>query len=192
MLKALSTLILTLVLGTALAVELPGSATLFFTTENGTVVAVGELEEGDLSLELLAGFSGFVTITSVDEEGNVVSFEATVDVNGTVTVLDMESFEFVDLAHAVTAAGGDVDVEFEDSIDTEGDSGLERAWEVANENGHKGLETADEDDRDEANEADEDRHDRDEADEADEDHDDRDDDDRADEDTADDYTDDRY
>jgi hypothetical protein len=185
MFKSLSTLILTLVLGAAFAVELPGSATLFFTTDSGTVVAVGELEEGDLSLELLAGFSGFVTITSVDEEGNVISFEATVDVNGTVTVLDMESFEFVDLAHAVTAAGGEVDVEFEDSIGTEGDSGLERAWEVANENGHDGLEIADEDDRDEAGDHDDHDDTADEADEADEA-------DDADEDAADDYTDDRY
>jgi hypothetical protein len=190
MIKFLVTLILSLVLGAAFAVEFPGSAKLFFTADSGTVVAVGELEEGDLSLELLAGFSGFVTITSVDEEGNVVSFEASVDVDGTVTVLDMESFEFVDLAHAVTAAGGEVDVEFEDSIDTEGDSGLEQAWEVANENGHEGLEIADEDDHDEADEADEDHDDHDdEADEADEDHDDH---DEANEDVEDDHTDDRY
>lgn len=142
MIKTFATLVLALVLAPAFAIELPSSATLFFTTDGGAVVAVGELDEGNLSLDLLAGFSGFVTITGVDGDGNVVTFEATVDVDGTVTILDMASFEFVDFAHSVTVAGGEVDISFEESIEAQGDIGLAQAWEVANENGHQGLEVA--------------------------------------------------
>jgi hypothetical protein len=142
MFKPLATLMLSLVLGAALAIDFPSSAKLFFTTDSGAVVAAGALDEGNLSLDLLAGFAGFVTITGVDEEGNVVTFEATVEADGTVTVLDMAAFEFVNFAQAVADAGGEVKVSFEESIEAQGDVGLAQAWEVANENGHVGLQRA--------------------------------------------------
>lgn len=142
MFRPFATLLLTLILGTALAIEFPASAQLTFISSDGTVVAAGDMDEGDLSLDVLADFSGFVTIAGVDQEGNVVTFEATVEADGTITVLDMDSFEFVDLEQSVAAAGGQVDISYEETIEAQGNTGLEQAWEVADENGHQGLEQA--------------------------------------------------
>jgi hypothetical protein len=154
--KVISGLILAVVFGAAWAIELPKAATLTLVDGSGAVVGVAELKEGELELDLLAGFSGLVTVTSVDSEGNVVVYDASVAVDGTVTLIDTTTLEFVNLGEAVAAAGGRIEVSFEDEVEAEDD--LDADDESEEEEDAEDEEEAEdeaEDESDEENEADE-------------------------------------
>lgn len=131
--------------GSAVAADLP-EGELVVTLADGTIVGVGELEDGGLELELLAGTSGFVTFTVTGDDGAAVSFEVALGEDGSLVLV--ESFE--DLAGTIAAAGGEVEVSFEEAAEFEaiaaeaGDgpahaTGLDRADEKASENAAEGL-----------------------------------------------------
>jgi hypothetical protein len=117
--KVLAVLILAIGLTTALAIELPLQGSLTLISSAGEVVGVGEFEDGELELELLADFAGLVTFTSVDAEGNVVVFDASVAEGGVVTLIDTVTLEFVGLGEAVAAVGGEIEISFEDELDAD-------------------------------------------------------------------------
>lgn len=123
--KVISGLILAIVFGAALAIELPKEATLTMVDGSGSIVGVAEFKEGEFELELLEGFSGLVTVTSVDAEGNVLVFDASVGEDGSVTLIDTQTLEFVDLTEAVAAAGGSLEVSFDDEIETDDEADLD-------------------------------------------------------------------
>lgn len=114
--KLFSILVASLVIGTAFAAELPSEGEFVLTASDGTVVGAGELSNGNLELELLTGFTDFATLTFVDEEGNVQTFDVMVGADGSVVFTD--SFE--DLASTVTNAGGEVEVRLNDEVEAEG------------------------------------------------------------------------
>jgi hypothetical protein len=170
--KLLTALILAIGLTTALAIELPSNTSLTLISSNGAVVGVGELEEGELELDLLADFTGLVTFTSVDAEGNVIVLDATVTEGGKVTLIDTATLEFFGLEEVVAALGGQVEISFEDDLDAD---------DLAQEEDEHSDHDEDADDDGPESEDDEGDHDADEDDE-DEDTDDEDDEDTDDED----------
>ncbi|HEX7002559.1 MAG TPA: hypothetical protein VF168_00015 [Trueperaceae bacterium] len=113
--KFLFVLVVALLLGAAVAAELPRDGDIVLTAE-GEVVGTGEFEDGNLELELLTGFEGTATFTVVDDEGNEYSFDVQVDSEGSV-VLDGTS---EDLEEVVEEDGGEVVITFREELETEG------------------------------------------------------------------------
>jgi hypothetical protein len=113
--KLIAILIGALLLGAASAVEFTGEGDVVLIAE-GEVVGAGEFENGNLELELLAGFTGFATLTVVDEAGNEVSVEVMVDSDSSIVFT--ETLE--DLRDVVAAEGGELKVELEERIEAEG------------------------------------------------------------------------
>jgi hypothetical protein len=175
--KLLTALILAIGLTTASAIELPSNTSLTLISSNGAVVGVGELEDGELELDLLADFTGLVTFTSVDAEGNVIVLDATVAEGGKVTLIDTATLEFFGLEEVVAALGGQVEISFEDDLDADDLAQEEDEHSDHDEDGDEdGPESEDGDGDDDADEDDdEDDEDEDTDDEGDEDTDDEDD-----------------
>lgn len=114
--KRLALVFITLLLGSAAAIELPTEGEVTFVSDAGAIVAVGEFADGNLTIEVLAGFSGFVTVV-VSEDGSVTTFEATVGADAEISIVDMSSLEFVDLTEAVAEAGGEAHITFAASME---------------------------------------------------------------------------
>lgn len=114
--KFLSILIISLLLGTALAVELTSEGEFILTSTDGTIVGAGELEAGNLQLQLLAGFTGFATLTVIDEEGTITTYDVMVSEDN--AVIFTESLE--ELSGVVTSAGGETEVTIREEVETEG------------------------------------------------------------------------
>lgn len=114
--KMFGILLATLLLGSAAAVvEFQGEGDLVITAD-GSVVGVGEFENGNVEVELLAGFSGFATITVVDEFGAEQRIDVMIDEDATVVI--SETLE--DLRGVVAAGGGELTVEVEESLEASG------------------------------------------------------------------------
>jgi hypothetical protein len=113
--KVFAILIGAVLLGAAFAVEFPAEGDVVLTAE-GSVVGTGEFQEGDLDLELLSGFSGFATMTVVDEAGNEISVEVFIDSDASVVL--SETLE--DLRDVVAETGGEVTVTVEESLEVSG------------------------------------------------------------------------
>ncbi len=91
--RTLTLLFALLALGTiALAASLPNSGTVTVKNDSGTQVGTGTISNGQLSLSLDTGTSGFVTITVTDAKGSTQTFEAMVKAGGKVTVVDGSQF----------------------------------------------------------------------------------------------------
>jgi hypothetical protein len=150
--KLLAVLIVTVGFTTAQAIELPVNSSLTLVSSSGEVVGVGELEDGELELELLAGFAGLVTFTSIDTDGNVTVFDASVTEGGVVTLIDTVTLEFVGLQEAVAAVGGQIEISFEDEFDEDDldeEEGDEEDDSDDEEDDGEGEEEGDHGDRDE-------------------------------------------
>lgn len=115
MTKVFGFLIAALLLGSTAAAEFPNEGEVLLVAE-GSVVGVGEFDDGDLELRLLAGFSGFAEITVVDESGNEYSTEVMVGSDSSVTLSD--SLE--DLESVLAEAGAEVTVTVHDSLEAGG------------------------------------------------------------------------
>jgi hypothetical protein len=113
--KVFGILIGTVLLGAAFAVEFPADGDVVLTA-NGSLVGTGEFHEGDLDLELLSGFSGFATMTVVDEAGNAVRLELFIDSDASFVL--SETLE--DLRDVVAETGGEVTVTLEESLEASG------------------------------------------------------------------------
>lgn len=113
--RTLGILLATVLLGTAAAVEFQGEGDLVITAD-GAVVGVGEFENGNVELELLAGFTGFATITVVDEFGVEQSTEVTIDEEAKVVL--SETLE--ELRTVVVDGGGELTVKVEESLEASG------------------------------------------------------------------------
>jgi hypothetical protein len=90
--KLFLALFLTLVLGTALALELPLQAELVVVSEAGAIVGVGEVSNGVLTLELVAGSNGFAKLLVVEASGTLQTVEVVVNTNGSVTLVLNDGF----------------------------------------------------------------------------------------------------
>lgn len=104
-----------LVLGMAAALELPGEGDVAIVAD-GQVVGQGSFEDGNLELELLAGFSGFATLTVVDGSGNEWTVDVMVDQDSSIVIT--ESLE--DLVEAVEENGGEATVRVEEELEARG------------------------------------------------------------------------
>ena len=117
--KRLLTLLVTALLAaTAAAGELPDSGEVLLSAD-GSLVGVGEFEDGKLELELLADFSGTATITLVDEEGNEYSEQ--------VVVSSDHELEFEaegELAAAVEEDGATVEITLSEKLEADGELGI--------------------------------------------------------------------
>ncbi|MEX2536701.1 MAG: hypothetical protein WD273_13985 [Trueperaceae bacterium] len=112
--RILSIIVTALFLTTASAVELPDNAQVTLVSESGIVRGFGTIVEGDLSLTLEMGAEGFVTLIIEAANGTVVTVDGLVSSSGRVILTGDAGFE--DLAETVVAAGGEVQVTFEDRI----------------------------------------------------------------------------
>lgn len=149
----LATLVFALTFGAAFALELPQNAR-FMLVSGDTVVGIGELEGGNLDLDLLAGFSGDVFLTVTDADGNIATFEVTITAaegGALIEVLDWDTLAKVDLMGLITEAGGRFDVSYEEEADF-AEMLEEEAEEAAEEAADEAEEAADEAE-DEAEEA---------------------------------------
>lgn len=115
--RLIATLTGAFLIGLAAAVEFGshGSAVVLVSSE-GSVVGAGQFDDGNLELELLAGFSGFATLTVGDESGNQMSAE--VMVGSDSSVVFTESLE--DLREAVASQGGELTVRTEERLEVAG------------------------------------------------------------------------
>lgn len=114
--KFLSFLIVSLLSTVVLAAELPSEGEFVIVSADGVVAGTGELQGGNLELELLSGFTSFATLTFVGEDGEVLTFDVMVGEDGSVVLTDT----FEELASLVSAAGGEVEVSFSEDVDAEG------------------------------------------------------------------------
>ena len=85
--KLLLSLFLTLGLSTALALNLPEQAELVVVSEAGAIIGIGDLTDGILTLELIAGNNGFAKLLVVDAEGILQAAEVMVNADGSVTLI---------------------------------------------------------------------------------------------------------
>lgn len=114
--KVTAIMVSALLFGAAWATQFPSQGGLVLVSAEGEVVGAGVFDAGNLDLELLAGFSGFATLTIVDESGNEVTTEVMIDSNSSVVIT--ESLE--DLSEAVAARGGEATVRVEERVDASG------------------------------------------------------------------------
>ncbi|MEX2542805.1 MAG: hypothetical protein WD314_13410 [Trueperaceae bacterium] len=110
-------LISVLLIGVAAAIEFPseGSAVVLVSAE-GSLVGAGEFGDGNLELQLLAGFTGFATLTVVDESGNEVNAEVMVGSDSSVVFTDT----LEDIRETVASQGGEVTVRTEERLNVDG------------------------------------------------------------------------
>ena len=107
----------TLLLASAAGAQFQGEGDLVITAD-GSVVGVGEFEDGNVELELLAGFTGFASITLVDESGAERTFDVMIDEDARVVL--SETLE--DLRSVVGETGGEVTIEVQESLQTSGNA----------------------------------------------------------------------
>lgn len=110
----LAALLLTSLLSTAWAIDLPNNGRLTVVSETGLVLGTGGVSDGRLTLTLEVGAEGFVTLLIEGSDGTILSLEGVVTASGQV-VLDVDG-EFQDLSAITVAAGGSAEVAFEDRI----------------------------------------------------------------------------
>lgn len=118
--RVLSIIAVALFLSAASAVSLPDNAQVTLISESGVVLGFGTIAEGDLSLTLELGAEGFVTLLVEGADGTVVTVDGLLSSSGQVILTGEAGFE--DLAETVVAAGGEVQVTFEDRIAADVDS----------------------------------------------------------------------
>lgn len=133
-------LMLSLLIGGALAADLPSEGQIVVVSADGVVAGTGVLESGDLELELLAGFTGFGTMTVIGEAGEVFVYGVMVQAGGEVVLT--ESLD--GLATLVRSAGGTVDVSLHEGGTAAGGeaTGAAGADEVGVDEGAKADEPA--------------------------------------------------
>ncbi len=117
----LALVLLASVTSLALAIPLPASATITVTAESGAVVGQGSISNGHLTLQLLTGARGFVSIAIADGAGGTSTFSAMIDRSGAVTVIDSGTLQdlpsfaragglsSVDISRASNLDGGSID-----------------------------------------------------------------------------------
>lgn len=101
-------------LSTVWAAGLPNDSRLTFLSDSGIVMGVGVLHEGKLTLTLQGGFDGFITLLIEGADGTVVSQRGLITASGQVLLTTDGAVE--DLAQLTEAAGGELNVTFEDRI----------------------------------------------------------------------------
>lgn len=114
LLRLVSIVLVALVFSSAAAVDLPDYARLTLVSEDGVVLGVGQIADGDLTLTLQGGADGLVKLLIVADDGTILALDAMVTDSGSVMITQENSFE--DLAMAVRAAGGAALVSYEEPI----------------------------------------------------------------------------
>jgi hypothetical protein len=116
--RLIAILIGVLLLAPAAAAELTvesGAAVLV--SSEGSLVGAGEFADGNLVLELLAGFSGFATLFVVDDAGNLTSVDLMVGSDASLVLT--ETLE--DIREVVASQGGQVTVRTEERLEASGE-----------------------------------------------------------------------
>jgi hypothetical protein len=116
--RLIAILIGALLLAPAAAAELTvesGAAVLV--SSEGSLVGAGEFADGNLVLELLAGFSGFATLFVVDDAGNLTSVDLMVGSDASLVIT--ETLE--DFREVVASQGGEVTVRTEERLEASGE-----------------------------------------------------------------------
>ena len=109
--KLFAALVLALTFSLAAAVEFPTAASVLITSDDGTIVGVGKVVDGEeFELELLIDFSGFGTLVFTTPEGTTHTLEVMVG-DGAVTV------DLVGLPALLTEAGfSDISITSDDGF----------------------------------------------------------------------------
>jgi hypothetical protein len=89
-------------------------------SESGVVLGFGTIVEGQVSLTLELGARGFATLLVEGADGTVITIDSLLSSSGQVILTGEAGFE--DLAESVAAAGGKLQVTFEDRIAADVDS----------------------------------------------------------------------
>jgi hypothetical protein len=116
--RLIAILVGALLLGPAAAGELTvESGAVALVSSEGSLVGAGEFAEGNLDLELLAGFSGFATLFVVDDSGNRSSFEVMVGMDASLVL----TATLEDIRSVVASEGGRVTVRTEERLEAGSD-----------------------------------------------------------------------
>jgi hypothetical protein len=118
--RILSIITAALLLSAAAAVPLPDNAQVTLISESGVVLGFGTIVEGQISLTLELGARGFATLLVEGADGTVITIDSLLSSSGQVILTGEAGFE--DLAESVAAAGGRLQVTFEDRIAADVDS----------------------------------------------------------------------
>lgn len=143
--RRLATLALTLALALtgAFATEFPANSDVLVTAEDGTIVGIGKIVDGEeFELELLADFSGFGTLVFTAADGTTRTLDVLIS-DGAVSV------DFVDLGTLLAEAGfRSVEIETDDELagrpeDAGQPDDAGEAAENADDNAAEGADNAD-------------------------------------------------
>ncbi|MEJ2359190.1 MAG: hypothetical protein P8Y13_14090, partial [Deinococcales bacterium] len=112
--KVLLALVLMIVGSLVFAQALPDQSTLTLTTSDGTLVGSGTYVGGNLTVDVLTGYSGDATLTVTTRGGDTLTYDVTVNPDGSVS-LTSSSEPLQDINPSVKARGGTITF---DQVDT--------------------------------------------------------------------------